>query len=129
MSRNEGDEDDVEETEEDYSRKTLEKAAAAKFTIQQYYHNYFRSLQEREQRYKRFWSIIFVFFVLIFVTFRRKKLEEKMSQLNYPESKREKLRKELDKRETGFIRVRSSSIQWCIVFFFGTHSHLPAFLF
>jgi len=86
MSRNEGDEDDVEETEEDYSRKTLEKAAAAKFTIQQYYHNYFRSLQEREQR--------------------RKKLEEKMSQLNYPESKREKLRKELDKRETGFIRMR-----------------------
>lgn len=39
-----------EDGEEDYSMKTLQKAAATKFTIQQYYLNFFKFLQEREQR-------------------------------------------------------------------------------
>ena len=35
----------------DFSKNVVERAAAAKFTIEQYYHNFFRSEKEREGRY------------------------------------------------------------------------------
>jgi len=35
----------------DFSRRAVERAAAAKFTIEQYYHNFFRSMKEREDRF------------------------------------------------------------------------------
>ena len=35
---------------EEYAQRTLEKAAAAKFTTEQYYINYFKSLEERKER-------------------------------------------------------------------------------
>ncbi|KAL6048652.1 Serine/threonine kinase 38a [Balamuthia mandrillaris] len=83
-----GDEDDGGDwsDDEDFSRPTVEKAAAAKLTIEQYYHNFFRALRERDAR--------------------RRRLEERLDQLNYNEAQREKLRKELDKKETEFIRMR-----------------------
>eukprot|EP00005_Dracoamoeba_jomungandri_P013269 CAMPEP_0174266360 /NCGR_PEP_ID=MMETSP0439-20130205/29830_1 /TAXON_ID=0 /ORGANISM="Stereomyxa ramosa, Strain Chinc5" /LENGTH=476 /DNA_ID=CAMNT_0015353263 /DNA_START=55 /DNA_END=1485 /DNA_ORIENTATION=- len=70
----------------DFSKETLKKAAAAKFTIEQYYHNFFRSLEERNARKER--------------------LEQKMEEMKMPEEKKIKMRKKLDAKETEFIRVR-----------------------
>jgi protein-serine/threonine kinase len=83
----ESDSDSEEEEHVDgFSRKTLEAAAATKFTIEQYYDNFFRSIREKETR--------------------RARLEKRMEELNLTATKKEKLRKELTKKENEFFRVR-----------------------
>jgi len=67
-----------EEHVDGFSRKTLEAAAATKFTIEQYYDNFFRSIREKETR--------------------RARLEKRMEELNLTATKKEKLRKELTKK-------------------------------
>lgn len=39
-----------EDEGEEYAQRTLEKAAAAKYTTEQYYINFFKSLEERKER-------------------------------------------------------------------------------
>lgn len=66
--------------------KTIEKAAAAKFAIQQFYPTLFRNLKEREER--------------------RTKTEKKIASLNCSAQKRDLIMAELAKRETEALRTR-----------------------
>eukprot|EP01087_Luapelamoeba_hula_P018259 TRINITY_DN5867_c0_g1_i1.p1 TRINITY_DN5867_c0_g1~~TRINITY_DN5867_c0_g1_i1.p1 ORF type:complete len:453 (-),score=102.36 TRINITY_DN5867_c0_g1_i1:116-1474(-) len=70
--------------DEEYSMRTMQKAAAAKFTIEQYYPNLFRSVHERQQR--------------------RQAVEDRIQ--GYDEKKKESARSELEKKETEHIRRR-----------------------
>jgi len=81
--------DEEEEEEEDdtvFSKETLEAAMATKVSIEQYYTSLFKSLKEREDR--------------------RIFLEKKMEELNLREEQRIIKRKELDKKETEYIKSR-----------------------
>jgi protein-serine/threonine kinase len=69
-----------------FNSQTLAKAAAAKFTIEQFYLNFARALTERQTRHSR--------------------LEQRMNELQYTEAKREKLRKKLAIKENEFCRMR-----------------------
>ncbi|KAF2072955.1 hypothetical protein CYY_005721 [Polysphondylium violaceum] len=86
----EGDEEyDEEEDDEDdtvFSKETLEAAMATKVSIEQYYTSLFKSLKEREDR--------------------RIFLEKKMEELNLREEQRAIKRRELDKKETEYIKSR-----------------------
>jgi len=69
-----------------YSQKTMNTAAACKFTIEQFYDSYFKWMDERNER--------------------RASLETRMATKGMDEKKKDKLRKELDKKETNYIRLR-----------------------
>lgn len=70
-------------TSSGYSKKTVEKVVMAKFTIEQFYTNFFRSLKDRNDR--------------------RKALDQEMVQAGLPDAKKVKKRQKL---ERGFIRMR-----------------------
>eukprot|EP00029_Vermamoeba_vermiformis_P007388 TRINITY_DN3187_c0_g1_i1.p1 TRINITY_DN3187_c0_g1~~TRINITY_DN3187_c0_g1_i1.p1 ORF type:complete len:508 (-),score=110.40 TRINITY_DN3187_c0_g1_i1:132-1655(-) len=92
----EEDSDEVEEddggdpSDDDLSeprfRHAVEKAAATKFAIEDFYENFSKHLKER--------------------TDRRQMLEQKMNERALPPEKREDLLNELAKKETEFIRLR-----------------------
>ncbi|KYQ94452.1 putative protein serine/threonine kinase [Tieghemostelium lacteum] len=84
----EDDDYEYEEEEDDtvFSKETLEAAMATKLSIEQYYSSLFKSLKEREER--------------------RGFLEKKMEELNLREEQRAMKRKELDKKETEYIKSR-----------------------
>jgi len=69
-----------------YSQKTINTAAACKFTIEQFYDTYFKWMDERNER--------------------RGELEKRMETKGIDEKKKDKLRKELDKKESTYIRLR-----------------------
>lgn len=77
---------DEEEEEEEVSKETLETSIAARVSIEQFYKNLFRSLKERDDR--------------------RNILEKKMDELNLSPETRNVKRKELDRRESEYIRSR-----------------------
>jgi len=72
--------------EENYSQRTFNTAAACKFTIEQFYDNYFKWKDERD--------------------FRRAELEKSMLEQNYKDKKKDKMRKAAQKKETEYIRLR-----------------------
>ncbi|KAM9969870.1 hypothetical protein ACTFIW_007816 [Dictyostelium discoideum] len=82
------DEEEYEEEEEDinFSKETLEAAMATKVSIEQYYTSLFKSLKERDDR--------------------RCFLEKKMEELNLREEQKSVKRRELDKKETEYIKSR-----------------------
>eukprot|EP01117_Protostelium_nocturnum_P016795 TRINITY_DN671_c0_g1_i1.p1 TRINITY_DN671_c0_g1~~TRINITY_DN671_c0_g1_i1.p1 ORF type:complete len:498 (-),score=212.91 TRINITY_DN671_c0_g1_i1:219-1712(-) len=83
---------EIEETAEDYesddeiSTESLNFAKIAKNSIEQYYTSLIRSVTDRSDRSAM--------------------LEEKMSQMKLSEESKNKKRKELDKRESEFLRLR-----------------------
>ena len=72
------------------SQRTLEKSAAAKIALEQFYDNFFRSLQERSDR--------------------RRQLELLMQKRKIPPAKRQKLRMALAQKESQFIRLRRKKL-------------------
>jgi serine/threonine protein kinase len=79
-------EEDDDSDSEEFSKETLETSMATKVSIEQFYKNFFRSLRDRDDR--------------------RTTLERKMEELGLPEDLRNQKRRELDKRETEYIRLR-----------------------
>ncbi|EGG25337.1 putative protein serine/threonine kinase [Cavenderia fasciculata] len=83
------DDDDEEfeiEDSSNFSKETLDAAIATKVSIEQYYTSLFKSLKEREER--------------------RLYLEKKMEEANLKEEQKSIKRRELDKRETEYIKSR-----------------------
>ncbi|GAM23036.1 hypothetical protein SAMD00019534_062110 [Acytostelium subglobosum LB1] len=80
---------EIDENEQDistYSKETLDAAIATKVSIEQYYTQLFKSLKEREER--------------------RVFLERKMEELSLKDEQRSIKRRELDRRETEYIKSR-----------------------
>jgi len=69
-----------------FSQETLDKTAAAKFALEQFYENLFRFLRERHERYRR--------------------LEQEMEDKRLMPESREKYRKQLFQMESEFLRLR-----------------------
>lgn len=89
LYREEGDDEEgdyEDEDDEEPSKETLETSIAARVSIEQFYKSLFRSLKERDER--------------------RTVLEKKMEELNLNQDTRNQKRRELDKRETEYIRSR-----------------------
>lgn len=78
--------DDEDGFKERFCQATMDRATAAKFAIEQFYENFFRSLRERRER--------------------RMALERKMQEHKLPDDQKSRFRKDLDKKETEFIRLR-----------------------
>ncbi|EGG14081.1 putative protein serine/threonine kinase [Cavenderia fasciculata] len=84
--------DDEEESEdlttpaEPPSRPTMDKSLAAKMYIEQYYLNQQKSVRQRESR--------------------RKDLEVKMGQMNITPKEKSEMMKELDKKESDYMRLK-----------------------
>lgn len=75
-----------EDSDDEISKETLETAQATRTSIEQFYKNLFKSLKERENR--------------------RVALERKLEELHLSDDVRNLKRRELDKKETDYIRDR-----------------------
>jgi len=72
------------------TQRTLEKATACKIALESFYHTFFKSLRERQER--------------------RNNLERLMKRKRFPPSKQNLLRKALYQKESEFIRLRRQKL-------------------